>query len=85
MHIGVDVMSSDPRSGEPPLRSTHCIIVFVALDEDGRPTPVPRFVPAIDEGQRLEAYALHIAELRGTLGAERDRFVARIEPEVPPD
>lgn len=85
MHIGVDVKSSDPRSGEPPLRSTHCIIVFVALDEDGRPTPVPRFVPAIDEGQRLEAYALHIAELRGTLGAERDRFVARIEPAVPPD
>ncbi len=66
MHISVHVRSGDPRSGEMAL-TTHCLTVFVGLDEEGRATPVSTFTPSTDEDRRLEAHALHLVELRGQL------------------
>jgi acyl-CoA hydrolase len=80
MHIGVEVKAADPRRGEAPGRTTHCIVVFVALDEAGRPTEVPPFEPRTDEERALEAHARHVAELRAALDAERAAFLARLEP-----
>src|SRR5699024_9236033 len=44
MHISVGVYARDPKAEEARL-TTHCILVFVAVDGDGRPTPVPPYTP----------------------------------------
>ena len=56
MEVGVRVEAEDLDSG----RVTHtnsAYLVFVALDEDGHPTPVPRLVPETDEERRRWAEA----------------------------
>lgn len=63
MHIGVDVWSHDPRAPEPA-KTTHCIIIFVAVDEQGQPVSVPHWTPRSDEDRALERYALRLMELR---------------------
>jgi acyl-CoA hydrolase len=39
MHIAVDVLAGDPKAGELR-KTTHCIIVFVAVGADGKHGPV---------------------------------------------
>jgi acyl-CoA hydrolase len=63
MHIAIDVASRDPRQGVAT-KTTHCIIIFVALDDEGKPTAVPRWTPTTDEDTALERYALRLMELR---------------------
>jgi acyl-CoA hydrolase len=67
MHLAVDVLARDLRSGEQRL-ATSCVMVFVALDSpDGRPTPVPRWEPRNEEDLRLQAYARQLMELSKTM------------------
>ena len=61
MHISVEVYSEQVSSGEK--RHTHTAhVVFVALDDQGRPKRVPRLVAETDEEQeryaRAEAHRL---------------------------
>ncbi|MDO5495332.1 MAG: hotdog domain-containing protein, partial [bacterium] len=63
MQILVVVESANPRSGEFEL-ATHCLLVFVAKDADGRPTPVPPWRPRTSEDERLAAGALERIETR---------------------
>jgi uncharacterized protein (TIGR00369 family) len=56
MEIGVRVEAEDLRTG----RRTHtnsCYITMVALDENGKPTEVPRLVPETDEDLRRQEEA----------------------------
>jgi acyl-CoA hydrolase len=69
MHIAVDVQAGNPRSSEMT-KTTHCITVFVALDESGRPTAVPKWQPLDETDKALEAYALRLMELRQGIEAE---------------
>jgi acyl-CoA hydrolase len=71
MHITVDVASGQPRTRE--LRpATRCLIVFVAVDEEGRSTPVPTLVPATLGDELQQRWARRRAELR----AEVERAMA---------
>jgi acyl-CoA hydrolase len=63
LHISVHVRSGDPKTQELDL-TTHCLIVFVALDDNGRPTPVPPWKPRNDEDLALHRHAQHLIELR---------------------
>ena len=63
MHIAVHVRSGDPTTGQMHL-TTHCLTVFVALDDDGRPRPVPRWRSGNAEDRALEAHALNLIDLR---------------------
>ncbi|MBW3625256.1 MAG: acyl-CoA thioesterase [Armatimonadetes bacterium] len=63
MHIAVDVGARDPKGGRHT-RTTHCIIVFVAVDEAGQPVKVPAWVPETEEEKSLEQYARRLMELR---------------------
>lgn len=63
LHIAIDIYAADPKS-PTMLRTGHCVIVFVALDADGRPTPVPSWSPETDTDRALEQYALRLIELR---------------------
>ncbi|CAN5244204.1 acyl-CoA thioesterase [soil metagenome] len=65
IHVNVTVASADPRTGEFE-RATHCILVFVSVDENGRPQPVPRWSPR------------SVGELELSAGAE-ERIRARAE------
>jgi acyl-CoA hydrolase len=69
MHIAIDVSAADPRTREPR-QTTHCIIVFVAVDSAGKPIPVPVWVPPTAEDEELQAYAVKLMELRK--GIEQD-------------
>lgn len=52
MEIGVKVLAENPRTGEwRHIASSQ--IIYVALDEHGKPTPVPPLVPADEEEQKI--------------------------------
>jgi acyl-CoA hydrolase len=59
MHIHVSVHAGDPKGGV--LRqTTDCLMVFVAVDENGNPISVPPFTAVTDEEKRLEKYAMDV-------------------------
>ena len=65
MHFAVEVRARDPMQDDACERlCTHCVIVFVALDgEEGKPTPVPAWIPLDDEDRRLADYATQVLAL----------------------
>ncbi len=75
MHIAVDVCSADPRTQDYS-QTTHCIIVFVALDSAGRPAAVPRWEPETEADRALQEYARRLMELRQGIEEEMRRYEA---------
>jgi acyl-CoA hydrolase len=76
MHLAVDVQASDLRSGEPRL-ATSCVMVFVALDSpEGKPTPVPTWVPRNDDDVRLQEYARRLMDMSKAM----ERQVVSLHP-----
>jgi acyl-CoA hydrolase len=72
MEVGVRVEAEDIRSGEVAPTST-AYLTMVALDEDGRPTPVPPLAPETpDEERRAREAQLR----RDNRLAERERIEA---------
>jgi acyl-CoA hydrolase len=74
MHIAVDVFSKKPEKNEYK-HTTHCIIIFVAIDEDGKPAKVPAFIPQNEEETKLQHYAKKLMELRKGIEDEMESFV----------
>lgn len=62
LHLLITVRAGDPRRGDLA-ETTRCSVVFVALGADGRPVPVPRWLPRTDADRSLEALALKQAEM----------------------
>lgn len=71
VHVAIDVYSRDPR-GVDRHRAGHCVIVFVALDPNGRPKPVPPWVPETDVDRALQAYANRLIELSKVMDTEME-------------
>ena len=63
MHIAVDVSAGAPK-GYLYAQTTHCIIVFVAVDDKGAPVEIERWEPETEEDVALEQYAKRLVELR---------------------
>jgi acyl-CoA hydrolase len=63
MHIAVDISAQDPRTNDR-VKTTRCIIVFVAMDDNGSPLPVKEWVPATEEDKALQHYAVRLMDLR---------------------
>ena len=63
MHFAVDVHARDPMADGGGRLCTHCVIVFVALDDAGKPVPVPTWVPESEEDRRLSEYATKVMAL----------------------
>ena len=70
MHISVHVRSGDPAIGELDL-TTHSLIVFVPLDEEGNAVPAPSWEPVSAEDVALRDHALELVELRHQFDEER--------------
>jgi acyl-CoA hydrolase len=75
LDIAIDVYSGDPTS--PVRRRTgHCVIVFVSLDADGRPTAVPPWRAESEIDRALEGYAARLAVLRKQMDVEIEGHLA---------
>jgi acyl-CoA hydrolase len=78
LHVAVDIYARDPKVPELT-RTGHCVIVFVALDEQGRPRSVPPWTPETDTDRALQAYAVRLIELRRLMDAEMDAHLGQLE------
>jgi len=68
MHILVTVSAGNPKDGD--LRpTTDCIMVFVAVDEHGRPTPVAQLVPEDEHDREWQESAVTRIGLRNEIAA----------------
>ena len=74
MHIGLEVRAGDPKHDERSL-TTHCVVVMVAVDDEGKPTSVPEWVPESDNDKVLQASAMRLMEMRKKIGAEMEAHV----------
>jgi acyl-CoA hydrolase len=79
MHVAVDVAASDPKGGGPA-KTTHCIIVFVAVDEEGKPLEVASWTPETEEEISLERYAIRLMELRKQIEEEMHPYRTGADP-----
>jgi len=62
MHVGIDIHAGDPRSTSYT-RTTRCIMVFVAVDDNGHPVKVPTWNTETKEDKLLEEQAKRHMEL----------------------
>lgn len=73
MHIAVDVSASDPKFGQFT-KTTHCIIIFVAVDAQSNPVDVPHWEPQTESDIALENYAKRLMELRKSIEEEMSLY-----------
>lgn len=76
MHVAVNVSARDTTATQAQ-RTTHCLMVFVALDGQGKSVPVPAFEPVTSEERELSNYARHIMQMRKAIETERRSFLQR--------
>jgi acyl-CoA hydrolase len=76
LDIAIDVYAGDPKSSERR-RTGHCVVVFVAIGPDGRPTGVRPLKPETETDRALEGYAERLAALRKQMDTEMERRLDR--------
>jgi len=79
LHMSVEVSALDLLTGERTL-TTRCVIVFVAVDEQGRPSAMPPWTPVTGEDVAWADYATRLMQVREGIEAELRTQV----PVVPP-
>jgi acyl-CoA hydrolase len=82
LDVAVDVYAGDLKRGERR-RACHCVIVFVAVDGEGRPASVPRWQPGNSVDCALENYARRLGELRKQMDDELERSLSGTGDESP--
>lgn len=75
IHIAVDVYARD-FSTQNFEKKTHCVIVFVAVDEQGQPKQVRRWEPQTEAESKLRDYAIKLKQLREQISEEMAPFFA---------
>jgi acyl-CoA hydrolase len=73
IHIGVDVFSKSFEEKEFT-KTTHCVIVFVSVDGEGKPQKARKWKPRNENEQQLEKYAKKLKELREKINDEMKPF-----------
>ena len=74
MHIAVDVYAKTIKAAKR-VKTTHCIIVFVAVDNDNKPVQVPKWIPQIKADKELEQYAISLMERRKEIDNTMKPFI----------
>ena len=75
IHLAVNLSSGDTTSTEIN-KAMHCIMVFVAVDENRAPCQVPAWTAESEEDHRLEKYAVAIKDLHKANKHELDLIMA---------
>jgi len=73
IHIAVDVFSRDFKEQQFE-KKTHCVIVFVSVDEAGNPIPVKKWNPQTETEKQLAEYAKKLVDLREKISDEMKPF-----------
>lgn len=79
MHIAVDVHSRLP-TAETFALTTHCLMVFVAVDEQGQPAAVPAWRPQSAQDRAQADYATRMKALSLEIETERARLRSASTP-----
>lgn len=74
MHIAIDVFSKNIKDKDFQ-KTTHCIIVFVAIDEEGNKIEVPKWTPHNERELQLEEYAIKLMSLRKNIEDEMKPYL----------
>ncbi len=74
IHIAVDVYSKSFEDQDFQ-KKTHCIIVFVAVDVNGKPIPVKKWIPKTEKEKKLQEYAQKLVQLRKGVYEEMKPFL----------
>lgn len=74
MHIAINVFSRNIKHKDFE-KKTHCIIVFVAVDDDGRSVPVPEFLASSEQERQMQQYAIKLMDLRKQIEEEMKPFM----------
>ena len=74
MHISIDVSAGNPRQAEM-VKTTHCIIVFAAVDADGKTITVPAWQPVTPAELNMQAYAKRLMDLRKNIEDEMKPYL----------
>lgn len=74
MHIAINVFSRNIKRKDFE-KKTHCIIVFVAVDDEGTSVEVPKFTPANEQERQMEKYAVKLMDLRKEIEDEMKPFM----------
>ena len=73
MHVAVDVRAGDLKD-QTFDTTTHCVIVFVSMNDHGNPTQVQPWIPATPAEEAELRYAVKLMELRKSIEDEASRL-----------
>jgi acyl-CoA hydrolase len=73
MHIAVDIKTINPKT-KKETKTTHCIIVFAAVDETGKTVTVPEWTPQTEEEKSLQRYAIRLSDMRKQISEEMKSY-----------
>ena len=73
MHIAVDISATNPQT-KVATKTTHCIIVFSAIDDYGATVKVPDWEPVSEEEKIMQAYAVKLMEMSSAITAEMKNY-----------
>jgi acyl-CoA hydrolase len=82
MDVAVDIYASSPRA-TVKRRTSHCVMSFVAIDEEGRPKPVPAWTAETPVQMALEAHAARLSEIRKQVDQEIERQLQWLDQQPP--
>ncbi|MBO9154972.1 acyl-CoA thioesterase [Chitinophaga sp. GCM10012297] len=74
MHISIHVHAGSPKQ-QAKEKTTHCIMVFAAIDEHGKTVPIPKWIPKTGHDKNMEAYAHRLMDLRKTIEDEMKPYL----------
>lgn len=74
MHIALEVTACDPKSLNRRL-TTHCIVIMVAVDQNGQTVEIPNWVPESEKDKKQHESAIKLMEMRKQIGEEMQIFV----------
>jgi acyl-CoA hydrolase len=74
MHIAIEVNACDPKSLNRRL-TTHCIVIMVAVDENGQKVQVPAWVPQSEQDIKQHESAVKLMDMRKQIGEEMQIYV----------
>lgn len=73
IHIAVDVYGREVSNPDFE-KKTHCVIVFVSVDSEGKPVKVREWKPANEREEQLRGYAIKLKDLREQIASEMKPF-----------
>ena len=73
MHIALEVNACDPKSLNRR-KTTHCIVIMVAVDETGQKISIPEWIPETEEDKKQHDTAVRLMGMRKQIGEEMQIF-----------